>query len=300
MSEDANVTTCNRKWKQIQVHAVQSFEFIPKVGHELVHTSIILASSSILSRYHNSRITLKNMRAFLASRCSNLRKLRRSTPRALEARIAEAAISEGPQPRDKTSGILLLPLEVRRQIIEYCLCSIALHLDAGESGGRLKQIIYMKPHDVIRKRFILEIPLTCHQLYLETVNLIYSGNSFRLDMPATVLSLPGKILPQRLNMIQDAWVKWHVKEPPKENSKENRKWRKVWEIIASLKGLRRLLVQIFPFFIWELEWPFEEKRLLQDTKLLNKVEIFVVELGWLQGESPLELPCTVNRVANSG
>lgn len=64
--------------------------------------------------------------------------------------------SGNPKPK-----LLLLPYEIRRQIVEYCLCGIALHLDLSEHR-HIKHIIN---YNIVRpKRHLLSIPLTCRQL----------------------------------------------------------------------------------------------------------------------------------------
>ncbi|KUJ10977.1 uncharacterized protein LY89DRAFT_759972 [Mollisia scopiformis] len=183
---------------------------------------------------------------------------------------------------------LLLPLEIRRQIVEYCVCGIPLDLNVVEELGQLKQNkigILMRPIDVIRKRFVLSIPLTCRQL-------------IKFGFGMTIIYLPRKLITQRLNMINDMWLVWHVFKVPLENTFEKAEWTKVWEIIASMEGLKKVLVQIFPIFLWEDQWPSEEKRLLEDAKLVTRPERFELELGWPEGPIPLELPCDITRVSN--
>ncbi|CZR68935.1 uncharacterized protein PAC_18836 [Phialocephala subalpina] len=260
------------------------------------------------------------MRNFVSHQWSKLKKKsNRLRSPTLEAHEAGDLILERPKLREKalsiefcaeldrrmespaahwTSTLLFLPLEIRKQILEDCLCGNVLYLNVSEAGGRIKQIVHMKPNEQTRNCFTLAIPLTCHQLYLETVNIIYSGNRFRLSMARTVLALPQKLLPQRINMIRDLWFQWHVSEAPLQDSLEYKEWRRVWQIIASLEGLQSLLIQIFPFFIWAEEWRAEEKWLLEDARLIARPEKFNLELAWFQGEFPIQLPCVVSRISN--
>lgn len=59
---------------------------------------------------------------------------------------------------------LLLPYEIRLQILEYCVCAISFHLVVFEKGGPIRQGINFNRDDVIRKKSVLSIPLTCRQL----------------------------------------------------------------------------------------------------------------------------------------
>jgi hypothetical protein len=121
-----------------------------------------------------------------------------------------------------------------------------------------------------------------------------------MSMVLTVLALPGRIPSQRLNALNNLWFHWHVRHPPSENTLERRQWTRVWQILASMEGLKKLRVQIFPFFIWEDDWPYEEKRLMEDTKFVTRPNTFEVDLAWSEGQTPLHLPCIVTRIPNNG
>lgn len=113
-----------------------------------------------------------------------------------------------------------------------------------------------------------------------------------------MLALPVKIPRQRLNLINDLSFEWHVRGPPREETPKQRQWRKVWRTVASLEGLKRLRVQIYPFVLYEHEWPDEEKRLLEDARMVTRPIDFELELAWLEGGRSLELPCIVTRILN--
>jgi len=128
------------------------------------------------------------MRSILRTQCTKLKiKLRRprkeppeqqSTVRTLSPEpllllyrekalsiIFEHDLQHGPDNLKPT--FLLLPYEIRRQIVEYCVCGIALQLNVAGRGCRITQPIYFNGiTDVKSKRFILSIPLTCRQLYV--------------------------------------------------------------------------------------------------------------------------------------
>lgn len=118
-------------------------------------------------------------------------------------------------------------------------------------------------------------------------------------MAPTILSLPGNIPSERLNVIKTLWFQWHVRQVPHEKTAERKEWTRVWKIIASLEGLERLRVEILPSVFWEHEWPIEEKRLLEDTRYVTRPTSFMLELAWIQGDVPLQLPCTVTRIPKS-
>jgi hypothetical protein len=140
------------------------------------------------------------MRSFLHDCCAKLkRRLRRSERQPPKPTSVVRSSSPEPLPvvlqREKALSVifdtdlqldsgdpkprfLLLPYEIRRQIVEYCLCGIAVHLNVPGKGHRIEQIIYINPSDVTRKQKVLAISLTCRQLYVYVPRFIDSESLY--------------------------------------------------------------------------------------------------------------------------
>lgn len=101
---------------------------------------------------------------------------------------------------------------------------------------------------------------TCRQIYSEAICLLYSTNLFSFADPNCIRHLSATILPSRLNSIKsisiDWYFYWHIYDdftqqmfserflyPPHDEAT----WEDMWRIIASMKGLKSLKIELSYF-----------------------------------------------------
>ncbi|KAF2492033.1 hypothetical protein BU16DRAFT_620461 [Lophium mytilinum] len=99
-------------------------------------------------------------------------------------------------------------------------------------------------------RTILSLPLTCRAIYLETIDLLYTSNTFILEDPSLLL-LSQSIPPQRFGNIRALSLRLtqYGSYSPELQRQEMETWKRVCSTIARMEKLRTLhidlLVELF-------------------------------------------------------
>jgi len=118
-----------------------------------------------------------------------------------------------------------------------------------------------KPRHIQRTRANIGFLRTCHQIYAEGINLLYSSNTFDFAHPVTFMWFTRTIHPQRLASITKLQIGWIAngadlpfRHEPKSKNRKNydpwdssdlaSSWDPMWKIIVhEMPGLRSLWVQ---------------------------------------------------------
>ena len=156
---------------------------------------------------------------------------------------------------------LRLPVELRLVIYNMVLSQQRLELNHVPKHIVLQQRLEMKVVDVRggtmakqvvnwkKQLYYLSLPLTCRQIYHETIDLLYSSNTFAFDDPHVLVNLATCCLPpQRLHAIRSLEVTW--KQPDKYYDPMNDRfydktaWEECWTLIATRLRLSSLKIHI--------------------------------------------------------
>ncbi|KAJ5613151.1 hypothetical protein N7510_006345 [Penicillium lagena] len=160
----------------------------------------------------------------------------------------------------------------------------------------------------------ISLLLTCREIYSEAINILYSGNTLQLDdgvLPAFELpaELRSVFVPQRFDAIRSLDVRvrfWHFRDW----QLYNRKWElqnsdgyrgplpdTVWDVIATMKGLRRLLVRFGGVEVGgpaaqpdrRFSWFTTEESALQPLMKIDWIPNFRVEVSWPENHDSKKL-----------
>lgn len=229
-----------------------------------------------------------------------------------------------------------LPAELREQIWRECLAGMTIHLEwkcttipksrvlsyapclspdpescndfRGEKG--CSRFARSLPEIGMPQRHLLSILLTCRQIYLEAIHLLYEGNTFVATRFYIALYLPRILLPQRLNSIRSFRFVWRIVGPPPfapdkgNNNKishfKHNSWNLIWRNLSRMQRLDKLEVKlvVWPEF-WEDVAADKMIILLKPVMAVTNPRIFELTLthSCRPDESPWkELPCQIRRV----
>ncbi|KAH7336257.1 hypothetical protein BKA65DRAFT_506003 [Rhexocercosporidium sp. MPI-PUGE-AT-0058] len=124
---------------------------------------------------------------------------------------------------------------------------------------------------------VLGLVSSCRQIYTETIDLLYTENTFDVLDNDAMLFLPRLLLPQRVNTITSLRFSWRLRSPPstlppshwmqdqrkaaKRNKKSNdyrEAWFTTWNNLSRMEGLRKLTLELNILFSRAAEWTVEE------------------------------------------
>lgn len=221
-------------------------------------------------------------------------------------------VSKGKEQQQRTGDQLQspffakLPPEIRTKIYIYVL------------GGNVRKILKDETARYVKwipqGRSLLSLPKTCRRMYVsypgffiliqkilycpslytltddrysETIDLLYSQNTFFFCDYDTILWFASTILPHRLAVVRSLNIEWdcvcffntRIRPPP---PYDRDTWFKVWTTIQAMPGLRDLTVRIWNGPKMSAETEAEVFKPLTAIKGLEKFEL---ELPWRwQGE----------------
>ncbi|KAG9233044.1 hypothetical protein BJ875DRAFT_465157 [Amylocarpus encephaloides] len=205
--------------------------------------------------------------------------------RALTLPLPSSASDKQTTASQSHSALLsLLPAEIRDQIWELCVTGHALHLQL--CSGRLWQKLPSTSEGWEPKRGLLSLPLTCRQIYSESITLLYSGNTFAFSFPPVILHLDRVILPRRLSCLTDIRFTWTLENlPTPADTVKWSKWVAIWQVLASWPRLRRLRVEFKVINMWDasgdlLDFALQEAEWLEPLSVVDQPEIFRLYLPW--------------------
>ncbi|KAL8850832.1 MAG: hypothetical protein Q9221_004246 [Calogaya cf. arnoldii] len=164
-----------------------------------------------------------------------------------------------------TNGLppfLRLPVELRLAIYNIVIADHRFELKHVPKHIVLQQRLEMKVVDVRgggvmakqvvkwnRKLYHLSLPLTCRQIYRETIDLIYSSNTFAFDDPHVLVNLVTCCLPpQRLPALRNLEVTWKQPDiyydPTTDKLYDKIAWEECWTFIRTKLRLSSLKVHL--------------------------------------------------------
>ena len=198
--------------------------------------------------------------------------------------IAAHPDEKPPPPRSTASGhstqalppLLRLPAELRLQIFELVTGGQIIHLL--HLPRQIKHICFpstslaetpLPPHqppqyNVANRRFLsttgLPLLLTCHSIYYDTIDILYSSNTFSLNDLNVLLfwnDLP-LLRRQRLQSIRRLSIQWVYYSDPGQSiglvyePYDFATWRRFWQIVAGeMIGLRQIELALEYVGTWQ-------------------------------------------------
>lgn len=183
--------------------------------------------------------------------------------------------------RHPQSPLLALPAGLREQILAYLLRAVHLPLKACNRKADLGRLcIDHAELDIalgVRSRPIFPLLISCRQVYVEAIHLVYSSCTVHTDDPSVITRLPAAFPPQRFKgmHLDFTWILsaasplGHYPRSRKKSSswrRLDRGWGQVWSALADMKGLAslRVSVHVDPGR-WSL-WQHREKELFRTAE----------------------------------
>ncbi|KAF2491696.1 hypothetical protein BU16DRAFT_126349 [Lophium mytilinum] len=131
------------------------------------------------------------------------------------------------------------------------------------------------PRSVLLARYLF-LPLSCRRMYSESIDLLYSSNTFKPQNVQSLLWLSTRLQPQRFHAIRVVEFDYLIKRLPgyviipEDSSKyipeSAEDWCFVWGVVSSMRGLRHLHVELVIEHRMEGAWLAHEDRLLQQVR----------------------------------
>ncbi|KAL2005626.1 hypothetical protein VTN00DRAFT_10119 [Thermoascus crustaceus] len=194
-------------------------------------------------------------------------------------------VSKGEEQHQRTekqlqsSFFAKLPPEIRTKIYTYALGGNTYKILKDDTARYVKWIA--------QGRLMLSLPRTCRRIYSETIDLLYSQNTFFFCDYDTILWFASTILPHRLAVIRSLEIEWDCicffdprLQPPPPYDRDT--WFEVWRTLQAMPGLRELNVRIWNGPKMSAETEAEVFKPLTEIRGLEKFEL---ELPWrYQGE----------------
>ena len=146
-----------------------------------------------------------------------------------------------------------------------------------------------------KQLYHLSLPLTCRQIYRESIDLLYSSNTFAFNDPHVLVNLATFCLPpQRLHAIRNLEVTWRQPDidhnPSYDPEYDKIAWEECWTVITNKLHLSFLKVYLSIAYQARLrDHPESVHDWVQPLLLLKQVAS--IELWWLArspGRVPLE------------
>jgi len=142
----------------------------------------------------------------------------------------------------------------------------------------------------------LSLLKTCRQVYSEAIDILYARNSFDVNHLNSLLYLSSTIPAQRLNTIRSLQLTWDFPCPLYTVHSTSRyppdtetTWEEVWRVIARMKGLRDIRVQLTIARIYTNLILNSEVRLLEPLRAVKPANVFEVHVSWPGREGMSEM-----------
>ncbi|KAL2054458.1 hypothetical protein ABVK25_005206 [Lepraria finkii] len=223
--------------------------------------------------------------------------------------------SKAVQSQDQSPLLAKLPLELRQLIWIECVGGMTVHLKIWDRRLRgvccrcpgmpwCKHLRHFKtPHDELGP---LDLLLTCHQVYSEAIEFLYSQNMFKILNEDCLSYLPQLLLPQRINAIRYIRFEWFLKHAPDAETHQSKKdaahnfviWKTVWQNLASMQGLEHLWIELDIDKTWKHEWMEQQSTVFEPVKAVTRPKYFKLIIPFredLEQARLAELPCQVRR-----
>lgn len=119
--------------------------------------------------------------------------------------------------------------------------------------------------------------------------MLYDENTIEIDMKECVIHLTRVLLPHRIDTIRYMLLHWRERQPtPLDNAIRLENWHNFWSMIASMKGLVALVVQVHITHDQVYDWRHHEARLFEVAKSVTRPLKFEIYLEWGLGALLLE------------
>ncbi|KAL8855856.1 MAG: hypothetical protein Q9178_007517 [Gyalolechia marmorata] len=148
------------------------------------------------------------------------------------------------------------------------------------SGAMFKRVLNWN-----KQLYHLSLPLTCRQIYRESIDLLYSSNTFAFDDPHVLMNLATFCLPpQRLHAIRNLEVTWSQPQrdynPMFDPAYDKIAWEECWTVITNKLQPSFLKIHLSIAYKAKLrDHPESVHDWLQPLLLLKQVAS--IELVWI-------------------
>ncbi|KAL8903297.1 MAG: hypothetical protein Q9171_007450 [Xanthocarpia ochracea] len=148
------------------------------------------------------------------------------------------------------------------------------------SGAMVKRVLNWN-----KQLYHLSLPLTCRQIYRESIDLLYSSNTFAFDDPHVLVNLATFCLPpQRLHAIRNLELTWRQPDidhnPMFDPEYDKIAWEECWTVITNKLHLSFLKVYLSIAYQARLrDHPESVHDWVQPLLLLKQVAS--IELCWI-------------------
>ncbi|KAI0866122.1 hypothetical protein F4860DRAFT_208732 [Xylaria cubensis] len=195
------------------------------------------------------------------------------------------------------SDLFCLPAEVRAQIWRYAIGGRKIYLAV--SDGKLDQQGNMQRPYWRRLRGLLNIPLLCRQSYLESINLLYSENTFGFGFGSAgseFLQADTLLLPQCVAAMTSLEIGFHLSGGYSQYYDSHPQawdftleiaapeplcnWNSVFRALANMKQLRSLVVVVWASGDRRHEFVAREPELMDIPMQMTGLKRFDVWLPW--------------------
>ncbi|TRX96283.1 hypothetical protein FHL15_003007 [Xylaria flabelliformis] len=195
------------------------------------------------------------------------------------------------------SDLFCLPAEVRAQIWRYAIGGRKIYLAV--RNGKLAQQQNMQRPYWRRLRGLLNIPLLCRQSYLESINLLYSENTFGFGFGSAgseFLQADTLLLPQCVAAMTSLEIGFHLSGGYSQYYDSHPQawdftleiaapeplcnWNSVFRALANMKQLRSLVVVVWASGDRRHEFMAREPELMDIPMQMTGLKRFDVWLPW--------------------
>ncbi|KAL8788243.1 MAG: hypothetical protein Q9213_001763 [Squamulea squamosa] len=190
--------------------------------------------------------------------------------------------------------LLRLPVELRLAIYDMVISNKRFELKNVPKHIVLQQRLEMEAVDVRggtmakqvvnwnKKLYNLSLPLTCRRMYHETIDLLYSSNTFIFDDPHVLVNLATFCLPpQRLRAIRHLDITWKLPGSYywySQRAYDKIAWEECWTVVTTKLQLSSLRVAMENA---DSSWPRDESNYNRIRPLLSLENIADLQLIWI-------------------
>ena len=129
---------------------------------------------------------------------------------------------------------------------------------------------------------------------MEAISVLYSINTFSFSRIDTIIDFSKMILPHCLNAVRCLEFRWAILFPLYSDTSPDRisnplyppydeaTWERVWQVIAGIRALRDLRVELFDRL--GSHSPDDVARILEPLRAVQRLDIFEIKLPWKVGD----------------
>ncbi|PIA89318.1 hypothetical protein CB0940_07162 [Cercospora beticola] len=209
-------------------------------------------------------------------------------------RTRQELTSDGFRRTEKQADSLFLtklPSEIRNQIYELCFEHQKMLVVPVKRQSHTKLASFPAqdkhnhhPDDLVACDHLLGLPLTCKQIYAETIDMLYSRTTFCFMQPEQIVPFHKQLLPQRWNAITSIEFdsdlyhrlrKLDMDLPAHSFVHRSEAWLEFWSLVNTMESLERVVITRT-----KLGFRFENLAAMEQVK--KRLEVFDVYLAETQ------------------